>query len=61
MSSDSAISIRNRGNGSRRRAPPRPVSGAGEGESWDGVERSVAATRRERVAYGCDALGGGSK
>ena len=39
-SSDWAISIRNMGNGPRRMAPPRPVSGAGEGVSWDGVERS---------------------
>ena len=39
-SSDWAMSIRNMGNGPRRMAPPRPVSGAGEGVSWDGVERS---------------------
>ena len=39
-SSDWAISIRNMGYGPRRMAPPRPVSEAGEGVSWDGVERS---------------------
>ena len=39
-SSDWAISIRNMGNGPRRIAPPRLVSGVGEGDSWDGVERS---------------------
>ena len=42
------MSIRNMGNGPRRMAPPRPVSGAGEGVSWDGVER-------------CDMVGCGKK
>ena len=62
-SSDWAMSIRNMGNGPRRMAPPRPVSGAGEGVSWDGVERSdmVAVTRKERVACGRNMLGGGAE
>ena len=61
-SSDWAMSIRNMGNGPRRMAPPRPVSGAGEGVSWDGVERSdmVAVARKERVACGRNMLGGGA-
>ena len=44
-------------------APPRPVSGAGEGVSWDGVERSdmVAVARKERVACGRNMLGGGEQ
>ena len=54
-SSDWAISIRNIGNGPRRRAPPRVTSGVGGGESL-GMARSVrtwyAAARRERVARG---------
>ena len=51
-SSDWAISIRNMGNRPRRMAPPRPVSGAGEGESWDGVERSYMVDCGEKGACG---------
>ena len=51
-SSDWAMSIRCKGNGPRRRAPPRPVSGAGEGESWDGVERSDMVCCNEKGAGG---------
>ena len=40
------------GNGPRRRAPPRPVSGAGEGESWDGVERSDMVCCNEKGVGG---------
>ena len=49
--SDWAYSIGNMGNGPRRMAPPRLVSGAGEGESWDGIERSDMV--------GCDEKGAG--
>ena len=62
-SSDWAISIRNMGNGPRRMAPPRLVSGAGEGESWDGVERSDMVDCGEKGAGGLwpQGAGGGDK
>ena len=50
---------RNRGNSPWRRAPPRPVSGAGEGESWDGVERSDMISCNERRAGGMWPRGAG--
>ena len=63
-SSDWATSIRNMGNGPRRMAPPRLVSGAGEGVSWDGVERSDMVGCGEKGAGGLwpqGAGGGGDK
>ena len=62
-SSDWAISIRNMGNGPRRMAPPRPVSGAGEGVSWDGVERSDMVGCGEKGAGGLwpQGAGGGGR
>ena len=51
-SSDWAISIKNMGNGPRRMAPPRLVSGAGEGDSWDGFEWSDMVDCGEKGAGG---------
>ena len=52
-SSDWAISIRNMGNG------PRRMAGAGEGESWDGVERSDMVGCGEKGAGGLWPQGAG--
>ena len=44
-------------------APPRPVSGAGEGVSWDGVERSdmVGCGKKRAGGLRPQCVGGGEQ